>query len=151
MLPDERAFRADVDRPEFRLGELEGRWHLISISWPNAIITVTAADGRKVALRFDCSGFPAALPTAGPWDIERNARLAPADWPKGKGGRLSAVFNPGWKEATALYLPCDREAIAGHDHWRVQMPSKLWRPADGIVQYLEQVHDLLNCRDYVAA
>jgi hypothetical protein len=30
------------------------------------------------------------------------------------------------------------------------MPSKIWRPSDGIVQYLELVHELLHCRDYVS-
>lgn len=151
MRPDENAFRADVSRAEFRLGEVEGRWRLITIAWPHAIIAVTAADGREVVLRFQCSGFPATLPTAGPWDVERNAPLAHDRWPKSKGGRLGSVFNPGWKQGTALYLPCDREAIEGHDGWRTQMPSKIWRPADGIVQYLELVHELLNSRDYVRA
>lgn len=151
MLPDERAFRADIDRPEFHLGEVEHRWKLLSITWPYAIITVTAADGREVALRFHCGGFPTSLPTAGPWDTERNVPLAPPQWPKSKGGRLGSVFNPGWKNGTALYLPCDREAIEGHENWRTQMPSKIWRPADGIVQYLELVHELLNSRDYAPA
>jgi len=151
MLPDERAFRADVDRPDFRLAVLEKRWSLVSISWPHAVITVTATDGVEIALRFHLAGYPAALPTAQPWDIERAAPLAPALWPKSKGGRLGSVFNYGWKNGTALYLPCDREAIEGHDVWCKQMPSKIWRPADGIAQYLEQVHELLNSRDYQRA
>lgn len=148
MRPDERAFRADVGRPEFRLGEVEGRWKLVSITWPIVIVAVVARDGREVALRFRCDGFPTALPTACPWDIARDAPLAHAAWPKSKGGRLGAVFNPGWKKGSALYLPCDREAIEGHDQWRTQLPSKIWRPADGIVQYLELVHALLNSPDY---
>jgi len=151
MLPDERAFRASVERPDFHLGEVEQRWKLVSISWPHAIIAVIAADGREIALRFHLAGYPTTLPTAQPWDAERGEPLAHALWPKSKGGRLGSVFNHGWKKGAALYLPCDREAIEGHDVWRKRMPSKIWRPADGIIQYLEQVHELLNSRDYARA
>lgn len=147
MPPDERAFRADVAKAAFRLGQAEGRWHLIDVTWPYALIAVTAKDGRQYVLRFNASGYPQTPPTAGPWDSERGAVLAFDRWPRG-GGRIGAVFNPGWKVGTALYLPCDRESIAGHDHWRAQMPSKIWRQADGIVQYLELVHELLHSRDY---
>jgi len=54
----------------------------------------------------------------------------------------------GRKNGTVLYLPCDRESLVGHDNWRREMPSKIWRPADGLVQYLELVHELLQSRDY---
>ena len=72
-------------------------------------------------------------------------------WPRSKGGRLGTVFRPDWKGGTALYLPCDRESIAGHDNWRHELPSKIWRPAAGINQYLEFVHELLNCRRLLRA
>lgn len=150
MLPDERAFRADVDRPVFKLAEVEGRWRLLKIDWPHALVEVSARDERRFALRFDVSGFPTAPPTSRPWDVERGAPLANELWPKSQGGRVGAVFRTDWKGGSALYLPCDREAIQGHDHWLTQMPSKIWRPADGIVQYLELVHDLLNSRDYAS-
>lgn len=148
MAPDERALRADIAKPTFRVGEACQRWRLLAIAWPYVFIAVRAKDGKEFTLRFDCQGFPAAPPTASPWDMARNAILARDLWPRSRGGRLGAVFNPDWKRGTALYLPCDRESIAGHDQWRVQMPSKIWRPAGGLVQYLELVHELLNCRDY---
>jgi hypothetical protein len=148
MLPDERAFRADVDAPSFRLGTVDGRWRLISTDWPYALIAVTAADSREYVLRFNCSGFPATPPTAGPWDPDRKAPLAPHLWPRSRRGRIGAVFRQDWKGGSALYLPCDREAIPGHENWRTQMPSKIWRPDIGIVHYLELVHDLLNSPDY---
>jgi len=150
MAPDERALEADLAKPAFRLGEVEGRWRLISIAWPHVMIGVTAKDGQEFVLRLDCSGFPQTPPTGGPWDPNRNAVLSADRWPRSKGGRVGAVFNPGWKAGTALYLPCDRESIAGHDVWRTAMPSKIWRPTDGLVQYLELVHELLNSRDYAA-
>ena len=146
--PDERAFRADVAKAAFRLGEAEGRWRLVNMAWPYAHISVTAKDGATYVLRFNCTGYPQTPPTAGPWDLDRNAVLAADRWPPNRGGRVGAVFNPGWKSGLALYLPCDRESIAGHDHWRTEMPSKIWRPSEGIVQYLELVHELLHCRDY---
>lgn len=146
--PDHRAFEADVAKATFRLGEAEGRWRLIKVSWPFAFISVFAKDGKEYDLRFNCSGYPEIAPTGGPWDVERNQILAFNRWPRGSGGRVSAVFRTDWKNGTALYLPCDRESFAGHENWRAELPSKIWRPKDGIVQYLELVHELLHSRDY---
>ena len=146
--PDERAFEADVAKPAFRLGQAEGRWRLLKTVWPFVFMSVTAKDGRAFTLRFNCAGYPQTPPTAGPWDINRNAVLAIDRWPRGVSGRVKAVFRPDWKNGTALYLPCDRESIAGHPNWRTEMPSKIWRPVDGILQYLELVHELLQSRDY---
>lgn len=147
--PDQRAFETDVAKAAFRLGVAEGRWRLVETHWPYVFIAVTAKDHQEYVLRLDCGGYPQAEPTGGPWDLARNKVLAFDQWPSGQGGRVSAVFQTDWKHGTALYLPCDRESIAGHANWRQEMPSKIWRPADGIVQYLEIVHELLHCRDYV--
>ena len=146
--PDLRAFEADLAKARFRLGQAEGRWRPLGVTWPFSLISLTAKDGREYVLRFNVSGYPQTPPTSAPWDLVRQSPLAFNAWPRSKGGRLGAVFNPGWKNGTALYLPCDREAIAGHDNWRTEMPSKIWNPVVGIVQYLELVHELLNCRDY---
>ena len=146
--PDERALLADILKPGFRLGELEGRWLLRRIIWPHVLIGVTAVDGTSYVLRFNCTGYPQTPPTAGPWDLERDTILPFDRWPRSKGGRVGSVFRTDWKNGTALYLPCDREAIAGHDNWRTEMPSKIWRPQEGLIQYLELVHELLNCADY---
>ena len=146
--PDQRAFEADVAKARFRLGASDGRWRLAEIQWPHAFIGVVAKDGREFVLRLNCAGYPQAPPTGGPWDLQRNAILAFDMWPKGRGGRVSAIFRTDWKDGTALYLPCDRESLVGHDAWRNQLPSKIWRPADGVFQYLELVHELLHSRDY---
>lgn len=146
--PDARAFEADLAKARFRLGQPEGRWRLLGVTWPFSLIGITAKDGREFVLRFNCAGYPQTPPTAAPWDVIRQSILAFDLWPRSQGGRVGAVFNPNWKNGTALYLPCDREAIAGHDNWRTEMPSKIWNPAVGIVQYLELVYELLNCRDY---
>jgi hypothetical protein len=146
--PDQRAFEADIAKAVFRLGVSEERWRLHSISWPLVVIEVSARDLKWYALRFNCTGYPQTVPTAGPWDAVRNTILQFDQWPRGNGGRVTAVFRTDWKNGTALYLPCDRESIVGHDNWFVEMPSKIWRPTDGLIQYLELVHELLNSRDY---
>jgi hypothetical protein len=146
--PDERAFESDVVKARFRLGQAEKRWRLVSINWPFALISITANDSREYLLRFNCSGYPQSPPTAGPWHASQDAILPFDQWPRSQGGRVGSVFRTDWKGGTALYLPCDRESIAGHDNWRTEMPSKIWNPTIGIVQYLELVHELLNCSDY---
>jgi hypothetical protein len=148
IAPDQRAFEADAERPAFRLGRLEGRWRLTGITWPHVFIAVAARDKREYVLRLNCAGYPQVAPTGGLWDISGNRVLPFHQWPRGQGGRVTAVFRTNWKNGTALYLPCDRESFAGHDNWRIEQPSKIWRPADGVVQYLELVHELLHCRDY---
>jgi hypothetical protein len=149
--PDERALRTDLAKPAFRLAQSEGRFRLISIGWPIVLLGVSAVDGQEYAFRFDCIGYPAHAPTARPWDAERDAPLPFDRWPRGKGGRVGAVFRPDWKQGTALYLPCDRVSREGHDNWRTETPTMIWRPERGIMQYLEIVHELLNCGDYQPA
>ncbi|RUX23023.1 hypothetical protein EOA27_01790 [Mesorhizobium sp. M2A.F.Ca.ET.037.01.1.1] len=146
--PDERALQADLAKPAFRLGLMEGRWTLRGLCWPHAFIGVIARDGQEFVLRLSCTGFPANPPTGGPWNMTTNTVLEFDRWPRSNGGRVGAVFNPSWKSGTALYLPCDRESIVGHDNWQTELASKIWRPSGGIVQYLELVHELLNSRDY---
>jgi hypothetical protein len=146
--PDDRAFQADAAKPAFRLAEAEGRFRVVSIAWPIVLAVVTAADSNEFCLRLDCAGYPAAAPTGRLWDFKRNAPLAHASWPGSKGGRVKAVFRADWKDGTALYLPCDRVSREGHDNWRQETPTMIWNPARGIIQYLEIVHELLNCGDY---
>lgn len=149
--PDERALAADLAKPTFRMAQIEGRWQLRRISWPYVQIGILAKDRCEYVLRFNCAGYPQTAPTAGLWDPERDAILAFNKWPRGQGGRVSAVFRADWKDGTALYLPCDRVSLAGHENWRTDTPSKIWRPDEGIVQYLELVYELLHCRDYSPA
>lgn len=145
--PDEAVFRSHLAGGSFLLGVASERWRLISISWPYAVIGVRAADRVEYALRFHCQNYPQTPVTAQPWDAERNTPLAPAHWPAGT-SRVPMAFNPGWKNGSCLYLPCDRQSIEGHENWYQQHPSLIWDPVLGIVHYLRIVHDLLNSGDY---
>lgn len=149
--PDERVFRAHLGNGAFQSGVDRGRWQPVSIDWPFALIAVSAAERQgapgEFVFRFELSNYPAAAPTAQPWNAESGAALAHCDWPGG-GGRIALAFNPEWKSGTCLYLPCDREAIEGHDHWRTLHPEMIWSPDADITQYLRIIHDLLHSKDY---
>lgn len=151
MGADERVFRAHLDAGPFQSGVERGRWRLLSLAWPHAVIAVRAAERpggpTEYALRFELTNYPQTPPTAQPWDPERTAPLQPARWPGGR-SRIPPAFNPGWKSGQCLYLPCDRQAIEGHDGWRSQHPSMIWSPAGDITQYLRIVYDLLTSSDY---
>ena len=148
---DERVFRAHLQAGPFQNGVARGKWRLVDINWPYALIAVTAAprSGAPSAyvVRFDLAGYPQSEPTARPWDSERDAPLPEGFWPAGR-TRVPSVFRPDWQGGTALYLPCDRVSIQGHDGWRTQHPHMLWKPTGDITQYLEIVHELLTSSDY---
>lgn len=150
MAPDEQALRADLASARFLSGEDRNRWQLKKLEWPYLYVGVTARDDCEFTLRLNCSGFPSSAPTGTFWDLSTNSRLAFDKWPRG-GERIQLAFKPGWKSGDALYIPCDRESIAGHDGWVTQYPQLIWKPAKGISHYLEVVHELLQSRDYVCA
>lgn len=148
---DERVFRAHVQAGPFQSGVERGHWRLLSIDWPYVTIAVRAAHREgapdEYALRFQLTGYPQNAPTAQPWDADHGVPLPPARWPNGR-SRMTHVFRPDWQGGGALYLPCDRVSIQGHDAWRTQHPHLIWRPTGDITQYLEVVHELLTSSDY---
>jgi hypothetical protein len=147
----EKVLRAHLDAGPFLSGVDRGRWRLVALSWPHVIIAVSAAERSgappEYTFRFECSGYPQTAPTAQPWSEFDNVPLPPERWPGGR-SRVPAAFNPSWKSGQALYLPCDRLAIQGHDPWLTQHPSMIWSPRRDITQYLHVVYDLLNSSDY---
>ena len=149
--PDEKMFRSHVQDGPFIAGVDRGRWRLVSIEWPYALIGVAAAARvdwpAEYIFRFECSNYPQAAATAQPWDLDQNTPLDFARWPGGK-SRIPAVFRPDWKEGKCLYLPCDRISIEGHEAWRTQHPHLLWKTTSDITLYLEELYDLLNSSDY---
>jgi hypothetical protein len=153
--PDEAIFRAHLNGAPFQSGVDAGRWapHADppAIVWPHPFFWVQADEdliaAGRVFLRFTVDGYPQNAPTACPWDVEKHCRLDPSAWPKGP-GNVTKVFNPGWNNGIALYAPCDRLAMPGHESWKMQFPNTWWEPAFTIAVYLEFVHSCLNRRKY---
>lgn len=148
--PDKCLFKAHLEGAPFVAGVDDGRWGIAGgeelKEWPFCRMWVQV-DSRYTArqplgLRFRVDNYPALAPTAQPWNNESNAPLVPSDWPRGP-RNVSSVFNPGWN-ATALYAPCDRVAMAGHDAWRQVHPQWWWTPNHTIVEYLTFVFRVLN-------
>lgn len=148
-LNEESVFAADVSGGEYCAGADRGYWRLISIVWPVAVIAVAAAPRTgapdEYAFHFELTGYPGA-PAGQLWDAAANGPLALPGWPTGT-GRVALAFNPGWRHG-AIYLPVDRVALQGHDPWLQQHRGYVWDTARDICQYLELLHDLLNCEAY---
>lgn len=129
----------------FLAGAAKGRWRLVDFQWPIALIEVVARDGRRFTLRFDCNGYPDQPPTGTLWDVVTQQQLPADRWPRG--GRVSQVFNPGWKGGSALYIPCDRQAIEGHSAWYSEYSWLIWKPERGLLQYIEAVFEMLRSHE----
>lgn len=151
VAPDRLLLEQDLAAPEFRCGELEGRWRQVATAWPHTIIAVSAAERpnapREYGFRFECTGYRQTPATAQPWDWVAGSALPFNRWPTGR-SILPSIFRPEWKGGQCLYLPCDRLSIEGHDRWFDEHPSRLWQPQRGIICYLEQLYDLLHQSDY---
>lgn len=156
MIADEALFRAHLEDTAFCSGVDRGRWGFSNggpcIEWPHCILWVQAdrrfAPSGRVALRFTVSDYPVEAPNAQPWDVENNQPLPGNKWPNGP-GNVSKVFNPGWNDG-ALYAPCDRVAIPGHEPWKTTLAQWWWTADKAITLYLEFVHRCLNPRDHEA-
>jgi hypothetical protein len=151
MRPDERVLCSHLAQGAFRSGQARGRWRLVSVVWPHVFIAVTAAERPssppEYLFRFDCTNYPADPTNACPWDETTNSPLSKGNWPGGT-ERVAYAFNPDWQNGTALYLPCDRVSIQGHDAWRTQHPHLLWTPDKTICFYLGVIYDLLHSPHY---
>lgn len=149
--PDQQLLEEHLNRAEFRLAQLEGRWRIVNVTWPNVTIAISAAARpnapAEYGFRFECTGYPVLPVTAQPWNIDNNAPLAPNQWPNGR-SIVPSVFRPEWKGGQCLYIPCDRLSIEGHVNWPQEYQGRLWNPSRGIVCYLEQIYELVNQNDY---
>jgi hypothetical protein len=149
--PDERALREHLRGARFQSGADAGRWRCVSLTWPNALIAVTAAHRESApaefVLKFDLSGYPAAAPTAGLWDLATETYLAASARPKGE--RAAIVFRGDWNGGSALYAAWDRAALAGHPDWSQRFPQYAWNASRDLTFYLSNVHDVLNDDGYL--
>ena len=151
VAPDRLLLEHDLAAPEFRCGEIEGRWRRGTMTWPylNGAVAAERRPGApdEYGFRFECSGYRDTPVTARPWDVAEDTALPFHRWPAGK-FIIPSIFRPEWKDGHCLYLPCDRLSIEGHDNWRSDHPSRLWQPQRGLVCYLEQLYDLFHQADY---
>lgn len=155
MNPEEAVFRSHVMEAPFQAGLDREQWgfhgSLDDIIWPHVTLWIqadaTVMPSRRVHLLFDLQGYSQTAPTARPWDVEKNAFLEHASWPKGS-GNVAKIFNPGWNGGTALYAPCDRMAMKNHDQWKAEFPGVWWERNFTIVHYLRFIHACLNRERY---
>jgi hypothetical protein len=93
--PDERVFRAHLEKGTFQSGVDRGRWRLASVNWPYSVIAVSAAERENApaeyAFRFELANYPTVPPTAQPWDSDMSGMLVRHCWPGGR-GRIPLAF-----------------------------------------------------------
>lgn len=155
MSVDLECFKKHVAMPPFQMGLDACDWAFVHdnefIQWPSVFLWIKAAEKanspEKYYFKFDLEKYPAIAPTACPWDIDTQQPLSPDKWPRGS-KYVSKVFNPSWKPQ-ALYAPCDRIAMEGHEQWAEKYKNLWWRPDFTIVTYLKYLHKLLNSGDYL--
>lgn len=149
--PDERALSAHLRSARFQAGVDAGSWRLISLSWPNAMIAVAAAERAgaptEFVLRFDLSGYPQRGPTAALWDVATNTVLSAATRPKGE--RAGSIFRGDWNGGIALYAPWDRIALESHPDWAQRYPLHAWNPRRDLTFFLTNVFDVLSDDAYM--
>ncbi len=159
--PDQRLFEADLASAEFRAGAQKGYWGLAGTdilpeqpAWPLRILWVAAAPRANAPNRFylqlDLSDYRTVPPTGTFWDPNTRSILEVAKRPKGKdGSRFAKVFRTDWEGGRAFYHPYDRVAANGHPKWVSEQPNLVWDSSHTIVDYLEEIHSLLESGDYL--
>ena len=145
MNQEQQAIQAHLASGRFLAGVARHRWRLAKITWPHVYVEIASRDMRQICIRFDCTGYPQRPPQGAPWNLSTDAPLTANLWPSG--GRVSKVFNHGWKGGAALYIPCDREAIEGHSNWNQELPHLIWNPVRGLLQYIEALHEVLSSHE----
>ena len=159
--PDQRLFDADATSADFRAGALKGYWGLAGAdilpeqpAWPRRILWIAAAPRPNAPDRYyvdlDLTGYRADAPTGTFWNPNTKSILEFNLRPKGKpDSRVAKVFRTDWKDGKAFYHPYDRVAAKDHTDWPRDQPSLIWDSEHTITHYLEEIHSLLNCGDYI--
>jgi hypothetical protein len=150
---DEIAVRAHLTSGRFLAGVAAKRWRLIDLTWPFALIAITAAARSsgpdEWVMRFDLTGYPQQAPTGMPWDAAAAYQLELARYPKGE--RVREVFRTDWEGGRALYAGYDRVAATAHTNWRTELPRSFWNATRDLTFVLEKLSDLLTSDDYAGA
>jgi hypothetical protein len=147
---DEIAVRAHLASGRFLAGVAAKRWRLIDLTWPVAIIAITASPRtngpEEWFFRFELTGYPQQTPTAMPWDLAHGQRLADQNYPKGE--RVQEVIRPG---LDYLYASYDRGGLASHPEWRTTYTRSAWDATRDLTFVLDKLSDLLTSDDYAGA
>lgn len=158
--PDQRLFDEDLLSAEFRAGATKGFWCVLGhdlvpepSEWPNRILWIAAAARPNAPHRYyfllDFAGYRSVPPTGTFWDAATKASLELTKRPKGSpDSRFAKVFRTDWNN-NALYHPYDRVAAQSHPEWPKAQPHLIWNDSHTIVDYLQELHSLLNCGDYL--
>ena len=163
MSPDQCLLEEDLRSAGFRMRVVSGHWDQAEpealpadAAWPKRFFWIAAArrEGApgRYYLALDLKDYRSVAPTGPFWDPAKKATLELAKWPRGKAGsRVAAVFKTsGFKGAgNALYHPYDRVGAHNHGRWPEQMPHRIWTDKHTIVDYLAEIHGLLNRGDYI--
>lgn len=147
--PDHAALLAHLQGGAFLLGEEKRRWKLRCVDWPHVFVDVCARSGEMFTLKLRCDGYPSLAPTGAFWDAANQSTLPPLNWPRA-GSHRGQALRSDWQNGHALYIPCDRQSITGHDQWTQLYPAWLWCPRTGLTRYLDVVWQLLNGDDYLS-
>ncbi|MDR3678887.1 MAG: hypothetical protein P4L41_02900 [Flavipsychrobacter sp.] len=156
MRPDISQFVQHCQKAIFQAGIDDGMWgfvdeNLQGLTNPIVYLWISARPktGKpdRYYFKFDITGYPASPPTACIWDIKLNKKLPENERPKGS-KFVTLAFRHDWSNGEALYLPLDRIAQPGHEHWKTQFPNLWWSPTFTIWDYVNYVHTLLNSSDY---
>ena len=140
---DEQALRDHLRSGLFLSGEDEGHWEFREVCWPYVLVDVLAYNDQRFTLRLRCDDYPKLAPTGAFWDTSSNAPLAPVYWPRSR-ANYGQALRTDWQGGTALYIPCDRQSISGHDQWMQLYPAWLWDSSIGLARYLIVVSTLLR-------
>lgn len=159
--PDEGMFASDFQSAEFRIGVMKRFWGLPDadlmpegLVWPQVILWIAAAVRPNSPERFyvalDAAGYRSVPPTGTFWDPVTKSMLSTEMRPKGKPeSRVARVFRTDWESGTAFYHPYDRRAAQSHPNWTTEQAHLVWTKNHTIVDYLEEMHKLLNSGDYL--
>ncbi len=158
--PDQRLFGEDLLSAEFKAGAAKGFWGIPDQDlvpeppeWPNRVLWIAAAERPNAPQRYfvllDLSGYRSVPPTGTFWDVSTKAALEIEKRPKGApNSRFAKVFRTDWKNH-AFYHPYDRIAAQEHADWPTTQPHLIWTGNHTIVDYLQEIHSLLNSGDYL--
>ena len=84
-LVNECLLHKHLTRGRFQSGVDQGLWRLVSIRWPEAIFAVRRQEHRgrnhEALIRFQLDKYPKSAPVIDLWDVDRQSKVEPAEWP----------------------------------------------------------------------